>query len=174
MRAFVYIATSLDGFIARADGSLDWLGVPEENEDYGFGAFMDSVDALAMGRNTFDAVMAMGEWPYGNKPTFVLTHRPLDLPTSLTGLVEATELAPRKLAAELDRREIERVYVDGGETIRSFLDAGLVERLTITTIPVLLGAGIALFGHAAADVRLRLVDSIAYTNDLVQSTYDVI
>ena len=173
MRASVYIATSLDGYIARSDGSLDWLGVAEENEDYGFAAFMQSVDALVMGRNTYDAVMAMGEWPYGDTLVIALTHRPLDIPADLTGVVEATELGPLELAEELDRRGIEHVYVDGGTTIRSFLEAGLVQRLTITTIPVLIGAGIPLFGPQEGDIRLRLVDSIAYTNGLVQSTYDV-
>lgn len=173
MRASVYIATSLDGYIARSDGSLDWLGVAEENEDYGFAAFMESVDALVMGRNTYDAVMAMGEWPYGYTLVIVLTHRPLDIPADLTGVVEATELGPLELAEELDRRGIEHVYIDGGTTIRSFLEADLVQRLTITTIPVLIGAGIPLFGPQEGDIRLRLVDSIAYTNGLVQSTYDV-
>ena len=169
----MYIATSLDGYIARSDGSLDWLGVTEENEDYGFGAFMESVDALVMGRNTYDAVMAIGEWPYGDTLVIVLTHRLLEIPADRTGIVEATDLGPLKLAEELERRGIEHVYVDGGTTIRSFLEAGLVQRMTITTIPVLIGAGIPLFGSQEGDIRLRLVDSIAYTNGLVQSTYDV-
>ncbi len=173
MRASVFIATSLDGYIARSDGSLDWLGVPDENEDYGFAAFLESIDALVMGRNTYDAVRAMGEWPYGDRLVIVLTHRPLEIPADLTGVVEAVGLAPLDLAEALDRRGIEHVYVDGGVTIRSFLEAGLVRRMTITTIPVLIGDGIPLFGLRESDVQLGLVDSIAYTNGLVQSTYDV-
>jgi len=173
VRASVFIATSLDGYIARTDGSLDWLGVPDQNEDYGFAAFMDLVDALVMGRNTYDAVVAMGEWPYGVKPVIVLTHRPLEIPAGFGGAVEASDLAPLDLAEALDRRGIKHVYVDGGHTIRSFLEADLVGRMTITTIPVLIGGGIPLFGAQEGDVRLRFVDSIAYTNGLVQSTYDV-
>ena len=174
MRGSVYIAVSLDGFIARSDGSLDWLEVPHENEDYGFAAFIDSIDAMVMGRNTYDAVAAMGEWPYGETPVIVLTHRPLEIPEGRSGTVEASGLSPQDLAAELDRRGVDHVYLDGGRTIQSFLDSGLIQRLTITTIPVLIGTGIPLFGPLTADVRLRHVDTIAFINGLVQSTYDVI
>lgn len=174
MKASVFVAQSLDGYLARGDGSVDWLGVPDENEDYGFAAFMGSIDALVMGRNTYDTVVAMGEWPYGEKPVIVLSHRPVPIPSGLTALVEASDMAPAELAGELDRRGIEHVYVDGGKTIQSFLDAGLIGRMTITTIPVLIGDGIPVFGATDGDIRLRLVDSIAYTNGLVQSTYDVV
>ena len=174
MKGSVFIATSADGFIARKDGSLDWLEVPEANEDYGFAGFMDSVDALVMGRNTYDAIAAMGEWPYGGKPVIVMTSRPLQIPEALTGVVEASALAPLEVADELDRRGTHHVYVDGGRTIQSFLDAGLVGRMTITTIPVLLGEGIPLFGAVDGDVRLRHVDTVSYTNGLVQTTYEVV
>ena len=173
MRASVFVAVSLDGFIARPDGSVDWLDVPQENEDYGFAAFMDSVDALVMGRNTFDFVMATGEWPYGDKPVIVLTHRPLQVPAGLAGVVETSALVPLELADELDHHGTGHVYVDGGATIRSFLDAGLVDRMIITTIPILIGTGIALFGASAADIALRHVNTMTYTSGLVQTTYDV-
>jgi dihydrofolate reductase len=167
------VAVSLDGFIARPDGSVDWLDVPQDNEDYGFAAFMESVDALVMGRNTFDFVMATREWLYGDKPVIVLSHRPLQVPAELAGVVETSALVPLELAAELDRRGLGHVYVDGGATIQSFLDAGLVDRMIITTIPILIGTGIPLFGPAAADIALRHVNTVTYTNGLVQTTYDV-
>lgn len=174
MKGSVFIATSADGFIARQDGSLDWLEVPEANEDYGFAGFMESVDALVMGRNTYDAVAAMGEWPYGEKPVIVMTGRPLQIPETLSGVIETSALPPLELADELDRRGIHHVYVDGGKTIQSFLDAGLVGRMTITTIPVLLGEGIPLFGAVGGDVRLSHVGTMSYTNGLVQTTYEVV
>lgn len=173
MKGSVFIATSLDGFIARKDGSLDWLDLPEDNEDYGFAAFIDSVDALVMGRNTFDTVAAMGEWPYGDTPVIVLTHRPMDIPAALSDVVETSDLAPPDLAEALDRRDIRHVYVDGGATIRSFLEAGLVDRMIITTLPVLIGDGIPLFGGTVGDVALRHVNTVSYTNGPVQTTYDV-
>jgi dihydrofolate reductase len=174
VKASVFIATSLDGFIARPDGSFDWLDVPGANEEHGFTAFMASIDALVMGRNTFDVVAAMGEWPYGDTPVIVLTHRPLDLPADLPGRIEASSLAPLELAGELDRRGLNRVYVDGGHTIRSFLDAGLVDRMTITTIPVLIGEGIPLFGPVHGDIHLRHVTTTIHGGGLVQSVYDVV
>lgn len=173
MRASVFVAVSLDGYIARPDGSVDWLDVPEVNEDYGFAAFIDSVDALVMGRNTFDFVMATGEWPYRDKPVIVLTSRPLEVPAELAEVVETSALAPLELADELDRRGMGHVYVDGGVTIQSFLGAGLVDRMIITSIPVLIGKGIPLFGPTAADISLRHVNTMTYTNGLVQTTYDV-
>lgn len=175
MKASVHIATSLDGFIARRDGSFDWLeAIPDGNEDYGFAAFLASVDALVMGRNTFDTVLAIGEWYYGDTPVIVLTHRPLELPEAFPGVVETSDLPPLELAKELDQRGLGHVYVDGGETIRSFLDAGLVDRMMITTIPVLIGDGVPLFGPTSGDVWLRHVNTVAYGNGLVQTTYEVV
>ncbi len=174
MKASVYVATSLDGFIARCNGSVDWLVVPEANEDYGFAAFMDSVDALVMGRNTFDTVLAMEAWPYGDKPVIVLTHRSIEIPAELKDLVEPSGLSPTKLARELDGRGLGNVYVDGGLTIQSFLDAGLIRRVIITTIPILIGNGIPLFGPAATDIHLHHVDTNVFVNGMVQSTYEVV
>lgn len=171
MRGLVFVGQSLDGYIARSDGSLDFLDVPGANEDHGFAAFLESVDALVMGRDTYDFVEAYGSWPFGDKPVFVLSHRPVEDPPDT---VEALDLTPLEIAAELDRRGIERVYVDGGRTIQSFLDAGLVERLIITTVPVLIGSGISLFGDLAADITLRLVDVTAFGGGLTQATYDVV
>jgi dihydrofolate reductase len=171
MRAVVFVGQSLDGYIARSDGSLDFLDVAGADEDHGFGELIESVDALVMGRDTYDFVEALGEWPYGEKPVFVLSHRRVEHPPDT---VEVLDLPPSGVAAELDRRGIERVYVDGGRTIQSFLDAGLIDRLIITTVPVLVGSGIPLFGNTAADIRLRLVDFTSFGSGLTQSTYEVV
>ena len=175
MKASVFIATSLDGYIARPDDSLDWLEVEGANEDHGFAAFMARVDVLVMGRNTYDVVRAMGvPWPYSDTPVIVLTSRPIDIPDDLAAVIEPSSLSPRALIAELEDRGFEHAYVDGGKTIQSFLEAGLIDRITMTRIPVLIGEGIPLFGSLPQDVQLRHVDTIAYTSGLVQSTYDVI
>lgn len=175
MRADVYVAASLDGFIARSDGSLDWLMDADSGDgEYGFEEFLASVDALVMGRKTFDFVLEVGEWPYGDKPVFVLTHRRLELPGGLPGRVEPVSGEPHEVASVLDRRDIERAYVDGGEVIRSFLRAGLVQRLIITTLPVLLGTGIPLFGVVDGDVRLRFVRHEAFDNGWTQVEYEVV
>lgn len=171
MKGIVFVGQSLDGYIARSDGTLDFLDVPGANEDHGFAALLESVDALVMGRDTYDFVEAHGWWPYGDKPVFVLSHRSVeDAPDS----VEVLDLAPLEVAAELDRRGLERVYVDGGLTIQSFLDAGLIERLVITTVPVLIGSGISLFGDLANDVKLGLVAFDTFGGGLTQATYDVL
>jgi dihydrofolate reductase len=171
--ASVFIATSLDGFIARADGGLDWLPTGGE-EDYGFYAFLESVDAVVMGRKTFDTVLGFGgAWPYRAKPVVVLSSRALDPPQIPGARLERMSGEPRAIADALDRRGLRRVYVDGGDTIRRFLDAGLVSRMTITTVPILLGGGIPLFGALARDVKLRHVDTVAYPSGLVRSSYEV-
>jgi len=176
VRASVFIATSLDGFIAREDGGIDWLEVPggDPGEDYGFEAFFGSVDALVMGRNTYDVVRTFGEWPYGAKPVIVLTSRPLEIPEELADRVETMFGAPAEVVRELGARGMRHLYVDGGKTIQDFLAAGLIQRMTITRIPVLIGRGIPLFGPVPHDIRLQHVETRTYANGLVQSTYDVL
>ena len=175
MRTSVYIATSLDGFIARTDGNLDWLDqanatVPE-GEDFGFSAFMDSVDALIMGRKTFDQVMTFGQWPYGEKPVIVLSRNPLEIPAQLTSQVRVSAESPADLHAHCQSAGYQRVYVDGGLTIRRFLQAGLVTDLTLTVIPDLLGSGIRIFTEDAQDISLVLQSSHAAENGFVQLKY---
>lgn len=173
MRASVFIATSLDGFIARRNGDVSWLGEPpEDGEDYGFAAFMASVDYLVMGRNTFDVVRSFGEWPY-TKPVVVLTHRPLAIPAVLSSKVEAMSGEPSEVVETLHARGAKHLYIDGGLTIRAFLAAGLIQRITIAVIPILLGDGVPLFGALPHDFRLRLVDSRKIGAGIVQSEYEV-
>ena len=174
MTASVFIATSLDGFIARADGALDWLPMGGE-EDYGFYEFLGTVDAVVMGRKTFETVLSLGDaWPYGTKPVVVLSGRALALPAIPGAALERMSGDPRAIAEALDHRGLRRVYVDGGDTIRRFLEAGLIERMTITTVPVLLGVGIPLFGALTRDVELRHAGTVAYPSGLVRSTYEVV
>lgn len=174
----VFIATSLDGYIARSDGSIDWLNdanraVPA-GEDCGYGKFMADVDALVMGRNTFEQVLAFDSWPYASTPVIVMSKRSIPLPSRLPPCVSASNATPGALVASLTEQGAKKIYVDGGLTIQSFLAAGLIDDITITVIPVLLGAGRPLFGPLARDVRLVHESSIAFGFGFVQHRYRVI
>lgn len=173
MRASVFVGTSLDGFIARPNGAFDFLSAGgADTEPHGFEEFYATVDALVMGRNTYDVVLPFPSWPYGQKPVFVLSSRPLPPPPS-GAVVERLSGAPKDVAAQLESRGFEHLYVDGGATIQAFLRAGLIQRLVISRVPVLIGAGIPLFGSLAADVPLRHVATRQYPGGLVQSEYEV-
>lgn len=174
-RFLVFIAQSLDGFIARPDHGLDWLEVETpEGEDFGYAALMERVDALVMGRNTFETVLGFDvPWPYGETPVVVLTSRPLEIPEALRGTVSRSGGTPDEVAAELAARGIREAYLDGGATIQRFLRAGLVSEMTISTIPVLIGAGIPLFGALDEDQPLELVEARGYEGGIVLSRYRV-
>jgi dihydrofolate reductase len=175
MKVSVFIATSLDGFIARTNGDIDWLGEPQEDgEDQGYNNFIDSIDCLVMGRNSYEKVLSFGiTWPY-EKPVVVLTNRPLDIPTELASSVETMSGSPDEIVAKLSSRGAQHLYIDGGRTIQLFLDAGLVQRLIITRIPILLGAGIPLFGSLRQDIKLRHIETRAFKDGNLQSEYEVI
>jgi len=177
LRCSVFCAVSLDGFIARKDHALDWLK-PAEAElppaDTGYDAFMATVDHVVLGRNTFDVVLGMSETWFYPKPVYVLTTRPLALPDRLKGKVESGRHSPREIVALMEQRGAKRLYVDGGKTIQDFLNAGLIDDLVLTRIPVLIGDGIPLFGPLAKDIRLTLESSRVLTGGAVQSTYRVI
>lgn len=180
MIAGVFIGISLDGFIAREDGAIDWLtaaGDPTtgQGEDYGYQAFFDSVDAVVMGRNTYELVLGFGgAWPYGKKPIIVLTTRSFEIPPRIADTVETMSAPPEEVVRRLEERGMERLYVDGGRTIQAFLAAGLIRRMIISRLPVLIGTGIPLFGPVPADIRLRHVDTRTYAGGIVQSEYEVI
>jgi dihydrofolate reductase len=181
-RGDVFIATSVDGFIARPDGTLDWLtGRPAEEEtgehdpdqDYGYGAFLATVDAIFMGRGTFDVVHGFdGDWPYP-KPVYVWTSRPDSIEARPRADVRPVTGALDAVLDQLRADGIGRVYVDGGATIRAWLDAGLVDRMTISVVPVLIGEGIPLFGGTAGDIALELESSRVFPGGMVQRTYVV-
>lgn len=174
MKVSVYVATSVDGFMAREDGSIDWLPVATddgEGGDYGYGAFMASVDVLVMGRNTFETALGFGEWPYEGKPVVVLSSRPLNIPEALQNKVWWVAGAPADIVAWLEQQGFQHGYVDGGETIQGFLRAGLVNQLIVTRVPLLLGQGRPLFGGLPEDLRLKHVRTKSYPTGLVQSEY---
>ena len=171
IKGSVFVGASLDGFIARANGDLDWL--PHGGgEDFGYEAFMSTVDALVMGRNTFEKVLTFGQWPYGEKAVYVLSTRPLAAAPP-GARVERMSGQPGDIMSQLADRGIQHVYVDGGITIQRFLQAGLIQRLTITWVPVLIGAGIPLFGVTQRDIALELVATRQFAGGLVQSEYAV-
>ena len=166
VRFAIFIATSLDGFIARADGGIDWLE-RYHGEDHGYGAFFAGVDALVIGRGTYDTVLGFPEWPYGDKRVIVCTGRAADPRHG----VELWSGPPRALAERLEREGVRRVYLDGGALIRSFLREGLVDEISINVVPVILGSGIPLFGSGLPEIPLRFVESKSYPSGLVQIRY---
>lgn len=173
----VFVATSLDGFLARPDGSLDWLddanaAVPR-GADLGYEPFLRTIDVLVIGRNTYDKVLTFGAWPYGDKRVVVLTRRPIAIDPDHADRVSATAEEPAALWARLGAEGARRVYVDGGVTIQRFLAAGLIDNLTITLIPVVLGAGIPLFGPTGRDLALTLFDVTRFDFGFVQLRYRV-
>ena len=170
MQASVFIATSLDGFIAREDGGLDWLPM-ETGEDHGFDAFFAGVDAVIMGRRTFEKVLTFGVWPYGKRRVVVLTSRPGGVVPPRGGTCDTMSGSPGDIAARLAEDGVRHAYVDGGVTIQRFLDAGLITRMIITRVPVLLGRGVPLFGPVEQDVKLVHVATHAFPSGLVQSEY---
>ena len=171
MKASVFVGTSLDGFIARANGGLDFLP-PGGGEPHGYDELMATVDALVIGRNTFETVLTFKTWPYGEKRVVVLSSRPLATPPR-GAAVERMSGAPADIVSHLAARGIQHIYVDGGITIQRFLQAGLIQRLIITRVPVLIGAGVPLFGPLQHDIALEHVATRQYASGLVQSEYVV-
>ena len=180
MKASVYIATSLDGFIARDDGGLDWLpgADPDENgnaerEDYGYRDFLDSVDVLVMGRKSYEKVLSFGEWPYDGKRVIVLSSGTVEIPSGLASTVECRSSSPSDLVDDLAEAGVTHIYLDGGNTIQRFLNEGLIQQLIITRIPILIGSGIPLFGPLADDMTLHHVATRQFPSGPVQSRYEV-
>jgi dihydrofolate reductase len=171
MKASVFVGTSLDGFIARSDGALDFL--PEGGgEPHGYDEFMATVDALVIGRKTYETVLAFDAWPYGDKSVFVLSTQ--TLATAPPGArVERLSGSPAEVHARLAARGLQHAYVDGGITIQGFLRAGLIQRLIVTRVPVLIGEGIPLFGAVARDISLKHITTRQFASGLVQSEYEV-
>ena len=166
----VFVGTSLDGYIARPNGALDFLP-PGGGEPHGYDEFIASVDAIVIGRKTFETVLTLGPWPYGNKRVVVLSSRPVDLSLVKDGVVEQMAGPPAEIVSRLAASGAHHLYVDGGIKIQQFLRAGLIQRLIITRVPVLIGDGIPLFGALPADIRLRHVATRQYASGLVSSEY---
>lgn len=167
-RCSVFIATSLDGYIARPDGTFDFLSIVERaDEDYGFAEFFASVDALVIGRNTYETALAFPDWPYAGKRCIVLTHRE-------TPSIHGEQFfagAPAALVDQLGLSGAQRLYVDGGAVIREFLAHGLIDDMTLSIVPMLLGQGVPLFGQEVPEQQLVLKTSQSYESGLVQLCY---
>jgi dihydrofolate reductase len=174
MTASVFVGTSVDGFIARKNGDLDWLPAGG-GEPHGYDEFIATVDTIVIGRKTFETVLSFEAWPYGRKRVVVLSSQPVDLSTAAArgGVVEQMGGSPAEIVANLAASGAQHLYVDGGITIQRFLRAKLIDRLVITRIPVLIGDGIPLFGSLPQDIRLRHVVTRSYPSGLVQSEYGV-
>ena len=170
-RCSVFIAVSVDGFIARADGSIDWLSVVEQRgEDYGYADFFASVDAVVIGRKTYEVARGFDAWPYDGKRCFVLTHRPA---VTKHG-EELLDSTAEPLVERLGREGVKHVYVDGGAVIRQFLVAGLVDTLTLSVIPIVLGDGIPLFGTTGIERSLTLEEARSFPTGLTQLRYGLV
>ncbi|MEY3900751.1 MAG: hypothetical protein RL189_57 [Pseudomonadota bacterium] len=172
-----FIATSLDGFIARVDGSIDWLEqanlrIPA-GEDCGYQSFFNQMDCLVLGRKSFETVIKFPQWPYGDKQVFVMSRsgfRPA-AGVSVPATVEFSEQSTTALLTRLESQGTKNVYIDGGSLIQSFLKDDLLTEVTITRIPILLGNGIPLFGNLSKDVHLKLIESRHWTFGFVQDRY---
>ena len=167
-RCSVFIATSVDGYIARTDGSIDWLSIVHPvDEAHGYEKFMSSVDTIVIGRSTYDTVLQYEKWPYIGKRVIVMTNRPAKAHTAVEFYSgSAVELANRLTGAK-------RVYVDGGNVVSQFFAAGLIHDVTISVIPIVLGNGIRLFSGGEGEHRLELQSSRSWPSGMVQMRYSV-
>ena len=172
MANFVYIAKSLDGFIATEDGGMDWLSdIPNpEGSDFGFSEFMAKVDAILMGRITFEQVLSFGVWPY-EKPVYVLSTKLSGVPGDLEGKAHIISGELEEVIGELVEKGIKNLYIDGGQVIQSFLKADKIDEIILTTVPVLLGSGIPLFKDTGGLKKFRHLETAILNNSLVKSHY---
>ena len=169
MKISAFVACSVDGFIARGNGSVDWL--THGNSDYGYQAYFDSVDALVIGRQTYEAACQLDPWPYGFKRVLVLSRNYVEIAQPLVRFVESTQLAPATLVGGLAQAGVRHLSVDGGMVIQSFIQAGLLRQMTITRIPLLLGSGVPLFGPATGEVPLHQASLQSFDGAVDQCTY---
>lgn len=175
-RCSVFVAASVDGFIARPDGDVSWLERPEYAAAGGglsYDEFIADVDAVVMGRRTFEKVLTFGGWPYGGTPVVVLSSRGVSLPDRLRQRASVESGSPVEIVRRLAQRGVHHLYVDGGVTIQRFLRARRIDEMIITWIPVLLGEGIPLFGSVGLELPLELVDSTGGEGGVVQTRYRV-
>jgi dihydrofolate reductase len=172
MKLSVFCGVSVDGFLARPNHALDFLSTGEQ-EPHGFEEFYRSVDVVVIGRKTFEIVLTLGKWPYGKTPVIVLSSLQLDFSSVEGGVIEQMSGEPAEIVTNLNARGFKHAYIDGGITIQRFLAAGLIDRLVITRVPVLIGAGIPLFGPVPHDIGLRHVATRCYNGGLVQSEYEL-
>ena len=171
MKTSVFVGCSVDGFIARHSDAFDFLsGGDGEHVDNGFEKFLATVDAILMGRRTYEVVWPFPTWPYGATPVFVLSSHPI-APAPTGAVVHACAGTPTEVFAQLQAQGYQHVYVDGGQTIQGFLRDGLIDRIVMTRVPVLIGDGVSLFGEVDGDIRLQHVSTRTLNGGAVQSEY---
>jgi len=172
MANYVFVATTLDGFIADVDGGIDWLmEVPNPDKtDYGYAELMKNTDALVMGRSTFEKVLTFGEWFY-TKPVFVLSSSLTEVPENLIGKVEIVKGDIQDVVQNLNSQGYKNLYIDGGKLIQSFLKEDLIDELIINKIPILLGKGIPLFGEIDQRLKFKHTKTEVFNDSLVMSRY---
>ncbi len=171
----VFIATSLDGFVARKDHKIDWLMKQETGqEDHGYENFIQTVEGIVMGRGSFLNVLTFGDWPY-TVPVVVMsqTLTDADIPPEIKDKVQLTKLAPKALMESLHQQGWKRAYIDGGKVVQSFLREGLIQDMIITLIPILIGEGIPLFGALPNDLDLELLETRSYPSSLLRTHYKI-
>ncbi len=171
MKTFVFVGTSLDGFIARKDGDFSWL-IPFQNEEVhrSYNQFIHGIDAIVIGRGTYDAVVNLDPWPY-NKKVFLLSNSIKQIPNSLKDKISLISMKPAEVLAHLRDLGHLHIYVDGGKTIQSFLKEDCIDEIIITRVPVLIGSGIPLFDNLDFDIQFTHVDTEVFVNGLVKSRY---
>ncbi len=172
MTTIVYIATSIDGYIARKNGAIDWLiDLPNPGgSDYGYAEFMERIDGVLMGRKTFETVLGFPLWPY-SKPVFVLSRTLKEVPKDVAGKAEIVKGALTKILGELEGKGIATLYVDGGKTIQNFLKEDLIDEMIISRIPIVLGEGLPLFSAQPLELHFEHVATDVYNNTVVKSSY---
>lgn len=173
MMTSAFVGISLDGFLARPNGLYDFLPA-DGGDSNGYSEFMATVDALIIGRKTFETVLTFSEWPYADRQVVVLSRGRVDLSRVLQGRVEQISGSPAEIVAALSARGLKHAYIDGGITVQSFLAAGQLQRLIINRYPVLIGDGIPLFGRLTRDICLRHIATHTHSNGLVKSEYEVL
>lgn len=169
----VFIATSLDGYIADKNGGLDWLqSIPNpNNDDMGYVEFTNGIDALVMGRTTFETVIGFDvPWPY-NKPVFVLSNKLNEIPESHKEKAFLIKGTLMEILDQIHKKGFHKLYIDGGTTIRSFLMEDLIDEMVLTTIPVLLGGGSSLFTELPNELNFELIETKRYLNQITQNHY---
>jgi dihydrofolate reductase len=171
MKTIVYIGTSLDGFIARKDGDIDWLTKFANDEAINaYKELMSRIDAIVIGRGTFDKVLTFPSWPY-EKKVFVLSSSIKQVPEKVTDKVTILSMKPTELLSCLTEKGFSSIYIDGGKVIQDFLKENLIDDLIISKVPIIIGTGIPLFGYLDTDIQFDHIKTVVASNGLVRSYY---
>ena len=178
VKVSAFLGTSLDGFIAREDGSIEWLNDAHKkvssDEDFGFKSFLVSIDLIIMGRKTFEQVITFANWQYNNTKIIVLTSKNIEIPEKLKQTVTTcNSTSPKQLIKELSDQSINHIYIDGGTVIQDFLSAGLVDEITVTIVPILIGKGKSFSGLLSKDLSLEHLKTTVFNFGFVQVKYKI-